>query len=100
MVEPGGISTKQWFGHPRRLATLFFTEMWARFSYYRMLALLILYLVGSTQRPGLGFGVERAAQIYGIYTMLVYLMGIPGGFVADRFLGPYRTVLIGGIIIA
>ncbi len=93
-------SQKQWFGHPRGLATLFFTEMWERFSYYGMRALLILYMVGSTMQPGLGFGEKKAAQIYGIYTMAVYLMGIPGGFVADRFLGHYRAVLIGGIIIA
>jgi POT family proton-dependent oligopeptide transporter len=91
---------KQWFGHPRGLATLFFTEMWERFSYYGMRALLILYMVGSTQKPGLGFGTAKAAQIYGIYTMAVYLMGIPGGFIADRVLGHYRAVLIGGIIIA
>jgi len=100
MVDVGPVSTKQWFGHPRGLATLFFTEMWERFSYYGMRALLILYMVGSTQKPGLGFGVERAAQIYGLYTMLVYLMGIPGGFIADRFIGHYRAVLFGGIIIA
>jgi POT family proton-dependent oligopeptide transporter len=93
-------SQKQWFGHPRGLATLFFTEMWERFSYYGMRALLMLYMVGSTQKPGLGFGTAKAAQIYGIYTMAVYLMGIPGGFIADRFLGHYRSVLIGGIIIA
>jgi POT family proton-dependent oligopeptide transporter len=93
-------SEKQWFGHPRGLATLFFTEMWERFSYYGMRALLILYMVGSTQQPGLGFGEKKAASIYGLYTMLVYLMGIPGGFVADRFLGHYRAVLFGGIIIA
>ncbi len=91
---------EQWFGHPRGLATLFFTEMWERFSYYGMRALLILYMVGSTMQPGLGFGEKKAAQIYGIYTMAVYLMGIPGGFIADRFLGHYRAVLIGGIIIA
>ncbi|HEX9161057.1 MAG TPA: peptide MFS transporter, partial [Thermoanaerobaculia bacterium] len=93
-------SQKQWFGHPRGLATCFFTEMWERFSYYGMRALLILYMVGSTQQPGLGFGEKKAAQIYGIYTMAVYLMGIPGGFIADRFIGHYRAVLIGGIIIA
>ena len=74
--------------------------MWERFSYYGMRALLILYMVGSVQKPGLGFSTERSAHIYGLYTMLVYLMGIPGGFVADRFLGHYRAVLIGGIIIA
>ncbi len=91
---------KQWFGHPRGLATLFFTEMWERFSYYGMRALLILYMVGSTQQPGLGFPEGRAAHIYGLYTMLVYLMGIPGGLLADRYLGHYRAVLIGGTIIA
>jgi proton-dependent oligopeptide transporter, POT family len=91
---------KTWFGHPRGLATLFFTEMWERFSYYGMRALLILYMVGSVQQPGLGFGERRAAMIYGIYTMAVYLSGIPGGWIADRFLGHYRAVFIGGCIIA
>jgi len=91
---------KQWFGHPRGLATCFFTEMWERFSYYGMRALLILYMVGSTQKPGLGFSTAKSAQIYGLYTMLVYLMGVPGGWIADRFLGHYRAVLAGGIIIA
>jgi proton-dependent oligopeptide transporter, POT family len=100
MSEVAVASEKQWFGHPRGLATLFFTEMWERFSYYGMRALLILYMVGSVQQPGLGFGEKRAASIYGAYTMLVYLMGIPGGFLADRWLGHYRAVLIGGIIIA
>ena len=94
------VNQKQWFGHPRGLATCFFTEMWERFSYYGMRALLILYMVGSTQKPGLGFGTAKAAQIYGIYTMAVYLMGVPGGYAADRWLGHYRAVLIGGIIIA
>ena len=82
------------------LATLFFTEMWERFSYYGMRALLILYMVGSVQKPGLGFSTGKAAQIYGLYTMLVYLMGVPGGWIADRFLGHYRAVFIGGVIIA
>src|SRR5688572_24514292 len=94
------IAGKQWFGHPRGLSTLFFTEMWERFSYYGMRALLMLYMVGSTQQPGLGFGVKRATEIYGLYTMCVYLSGIPGGWIADRFLGHYRAVLIGGIVIA
>jgi POT family proton-dependent oligopeptide transporter len=100
MADAVAAGEKQWFGHPRGLATLFFTEMWERFSYYGMRALLILYMVGSVQQPGLGFGEKRAATIYGAYTMLVYLMGIPGGFIADRWLGHYRAVLIGGIIIA
>ncbi|HEX6177721.1 MAG TPA: oligopeptide:H+ symporter, partial [Thermoanaerobaculia bacterium] len=94
------MTDKQWFGHPRGLATLFFTEMWERFSYYGMRALLMLYMVGSVQQPGLGFGERTAAQIYGIYTMAVYLSGMPGGYIADRWLGHYRAVLWGGIIIA
>ena len=100
MSDAAVAAQKQWFGHPRGLATCFFTEMWERFSYYGMRALLILYMVGSTQKPGLGFSTEKSAQIYGLYTMLVYLMGVPGGWIADRFLGHYRAVLIGGIIIA
>jgi proton-dependent oligopeptide transporter, POT family len=91
---------KQWFGHPRGLATLFLTEMWERFSYYGMRGLLFLYMVGSTQQPGLGFGAKHAATVYGVYTMLVYLMGIPGGFIADRWLGHQRAVFVGGVIIA
>jgi proton-dependent oligopeptide transporter, POT family len=93
-------SEKQWLGHPRGLATLYFTEMWERFSYYGMRALLMLYMVGSTQQPGLGFGERRAATIYGVYTMAVYLAGIPGGWIADRWLGHYRAVFVGGVIIA
>jgi len=91
---------KQWLGHPRGLATLFMTEMWERFSYYGMRALLFLYMVGSVSQPGLGFGEKRAGTIYGLYTMSVYLMGIPGGFVADRFLGHRRAVFLGGVLIA
>ena len=98
-VQPAPV-TKQWFGHPRGLATLFFTEMWERFSYYGMRALLTLYMTGSVMQPGLGFPDAKATHIYGLYTMSVYLMGIPGGFIADRFLGHYRAVLLGGIIIA
>ncbi len=91
---------KQWFGHPRGLATLFFTEMWERYSYYGMRALLFLYMVGSVQQPGLGFDEIRAGAIYGWYTFSVYATGLLGGIIADRWLGHYRSVLIGGIIIA
>src|SRR5256886_4800890 len=91
---------KLWFGHPRGLFTCFFTEMWERFSYYGMRALLFLYMVGSVSQPGLGFGEKHAGQIYGLYTMLVYLMGVPGGWIADRFLGHRRAVFVGGVIIA
>jgi POT family proton-dependent oligopeptide transporter len=82
------------------LATLFFTEMWERFSYYGMRALLLLYMVAPVEKGGLGFLTERGASIYGWYTFGVYAASIPGGWLADRFLGLYRAVLIGGIIIA
>src|SRR5258708_31582816 len=80
------VAEKQWFGHPRGLATLFFTEMWERFSYYGMRALLTLYMVGSVMQPGLGFSVEKGTHIYALYTMMVYLMGVPGGWLAHRYL--------------
>lgn len=91
---------KGWFGHPRGLATLFFTELWERFSYYGMRALLVLYMVATPETGGLGYSVEQSAKIYGIYTALVYLTAMPGGWIADRFLGQYKSVLIGGVIIA
>jgi POT family proton-dependent oligopeptide transporter len=87
-------------GHPRGLRTLFFTEMWERFSYYGMRAILILYLTAAVAGGGLGFDNEHAGAVYGWYTSLVYLTALPGGFIADRFLGQRRSVLVGGIIIA
>src|SRR5881409_1578404 len=87
-------------GHPRGLSTLFFTEMWERFSYYGMRAILILYMVASPLAGGLGFDTAKAAGIYGLYTGAVYFTSIPGGFVADRLLGLRRAVLVGGILIA
>jgi POT family proton-dependent oligopeptide transporter len=94
------VAEKQWFGHPRGLATCFFTEMWERFSYYGMRALLILYMVAPVDKGGLAFSTEKGASIYGWYTMGVYAMSVPGGWVADKLLGLYRSVLLGGIIIA
>jgi POT family proton-dependent oligopeptide transporter len=94
------VAEKQWFGHPRGLATCFFTEMWERFSYYGMRALLILYMVAPLDKGGLAFSTEKGASIYGWYTMGVYAMSVPGGWVADKLLGLYRSVLLGGIIIA
>ncbi len=85
------------FGHPRGLATLFFTEMWERFSYYGMRALLLLYMVSPT---GLAFDKGKGAAVYGMVVSLVYLMSIPGGWLADRFLGQRKAVLYGGIAIA
>src|SRR5207237_10725004 len=84
--------------HPRGLSTLFFTEMWERFSYYGMRAFLILYMVAPVARGGLGFADVDAASIYGTYTGSVWAAAIIGGLVADRGLGQYRSVLIGGVL--
>jgi POT family proton-dependent oligopeptide transporter len=90
---------RSFFGHPRGLATLFFTEMWERFSYYGMRALLILFMTAPAAGGGLGFGVAKAGAIYGLYTAMVYLLCLPGGWVADRITGQRRAVLYGGILI-
>lgn len=87
-------------GHPRGLPTLFFTEMWERFSYYGMRALLMLYMVAPPVEGGLGFANNKAGDIYGTYTMMVYMMAIPGGFIADKYIGRKLSILIGGIVIA
>jgi len=87
------------FGHPRGLATLFFTEMWERFSYYGMRAILILFMTASVANGGLGFPVMKAGAVYGFYTAMVYLLALPGGWVADRIFGQRRAVLYGGILI-
>ena len=91
---------RTWFGHPAGLSTLFFTEMWERFSYYGMRAFLILYMTRSIAEGGLGFDDRHAGSIYGTYTGSVWLAAIGGGIIADRWLGAYRSVLWGGIIIA
>ena len=87
------------FGHPKGLFVLFFTEMWERFSYYGMRAILVLYLVTQTtgDNPGLGWTKVEALALYGWYTMLVYVASIPGGWVADRLIGQKKSVLIGGL---
>ena len=88
------------FGHPRGLATLFFTEMWERFSYYGMRGVLILFMVEAIQTGGLGLDTPTAAAIYGLYTAGVYLMALPGGWFADRIIGAKNAVFYGGILIA
>jgi POT family proton-dependent oligopeptide transporter len=88
------------FGHPRGLQTLFFTEMWERFSYYGMRAILLLYMTAAVTAGGMGLNAADGAAIYGAYTAGVYMAAIPGGFVADRLLGLRRAVLWGGILIA
>ena len=91
---------KSFFGHPLGLSTLFFTEMWERFSYYGMRALLILFMTASVQKGGLGFPASRAGAVYGMYTALAYLAALPGGWIADRIMGQRKAVLWGGILIA
>jgi len=100
MTTPAAANGPRWFGHPRGLSTLFFTEMWERFSYYGMRAFLILYMTASAANGGLGFDDKHAASVYGNYVGSVWLTPIVGGLIADRFLGQYRSVLIGGSIIA
>ncbi|WP_159720504.1 peptide MFS transporter [Streptococcus halichoeri] len=92
-------NTKTFFGHPRGLATLFFTEMWERFSYYGMRAILLYYMYYSVSQGGLGMDKITAASIMAIYGSLVYLSSVIGGFISDRILGSRRTVLYGGILI-
>ncbi len=91
---------KSFFGHPRGLATLFFTEMWERFSYYGMRALLLLFMVAGVEHGGLGLSDTEGGAIYGLYTMFVYLLALPGGWLADRFLGLRKSVFYGGCLIA
>src|SRR5207249_4731067 len=91
-IPPTGSS---WFGHTSGLSTLFFTEMWERFSYYGMRGFLFLYMT-----KALGFTDKHAGAVYGNYVSSVWLVAIVGGFVADRWLGQYRSVFVGGAIIA
>lgn len=89
-------------GHPKGLFVLFFTELWERFSFYGMRAILVLYLTAEVgaKNPGLGWDNASALELYGWYTMMVYLMSIPGGLIADRLLGQKKSVLVGGLLIA
>jgi proton-dependent oligopeptide transporter, POT family len=92
--------TATWFGHPRGLSTLFFTEMWERFSYYGMRAILVLFMTNAVVTGGMGLDDVTATAIYGLYTAAVYLVALPGGWIADRLLGLRRSVFWGGCFIA
>jgi POT family proton-dependent oligopeptide transporter len=92
--------TAGWFRHPRGLSTLFFTEMWERFSFYGLKALLILFMTAAVTQGGLGFTDQRAGNVIGWYGFGVYASAIFGGLAADKVFGQYRSVLLGGIIIA
>lgn len=94
-------SKDELWGHPKGLYILFFTELWERFSYYGMRAILVLYLISSASgdNPGFGWDEGDAISLYGTYTMLVYVMSIAGGLIADKLWGQKRTVLIGGLLL-
>src|SRR6476619_3674240 len=103
-APPSGL--EQWtgdrgfFGHPRGLSTLFFTEMWERFSYYGLRPLLVLFMSATIFQGGYGFDRTTASAIVGIYGAFVYLMSLPGGWVADRLLGLRRSIFIGASLIS
>ncbi|MGQ9916381.1 MAG: oligopeptide:H+ symporter, partial [Bryobacteraceae bacterium] len=90
----------RFFGHPAGLSTLFFTELWERFGYYGMRAILVLFMTAAAASGGLGLDPARAYAIYGLYTASVYMASLPGGWIADRILGQQRAVLLGGLLIA
>lgn len=92
--------TDTFFGHPRGLATLFLTEMWERFTFYGMRAVLLLFLVAAVSTGGLGLDDRTGTAIYGLYNAGVYLAALPGGWIADRLVGAQRAVIIGGLGIA
>ena len=94
------VSDQSFFGHPKGLSTLFFTEMWERFSYYGMRAILLLYMVAPLQDGGMNLSTQTGGAIYGLYTMSVYLLALPGGWLADKFFGLRKSVFYGGCIIA
>src|ERR1043166_3098986 len=91
---------RSFVGHPAGLSTLFFTEMWERFSYYGMRAILLLYMTKSFAEGGLAFDERYASLIYGIYVSSVWYLPLVGGWLADKIFGARRAVLLGGIIIA
>src|SRR5512137_117248 len=85
-------------GHPRALSTLFFTEMWERFTFYGMRALLVLFLVDAVESGGYGLDDRTATAIYGLYTAAVFMAALPGGWIADRLIGAQRAVMAGGVL--
>ena len=92
------MAEKTVFGHPRGLFVLFFTEMWERFSYYGMRAILLLFLLDKT-KGGMGLNEGEGGAIYGLYTFSVYLLSLPGGWLADNILGQRKSIWYGGIAI-
>src|SRR3954451_24239635 len=94
-----GVSEQRFFGHPVGLSTLFFTEMWERFSYYGLRPLLVLFMAAALAEGGFGFNRGQASAIVGIYGACVYLASLPGGWIADRLLGLRRAIMTGAVLI-
>src|SRR6266851_4381770 len=105
-IDSGGSSPEPasmdrgFFGHPRGLSTLFFTEMWERFSYYGLRPLLVLFMSTAIMSGGFGIPRSQASAIVGIYAASVYLASLPGGWVADRLLGLRRAIMTGAVLIS
>ena len=99
-VRPTAADDRSFFGHPRGLSTLFFTEMWERFSYYGIRPLLILFMAAALSEGGFGIERTQASAIVGIYAASVYLASLPGGWVADRLLGLRRAIMLGAVLIS
>ncbi len=94
---PSSVDAK--FRHPKGLYVLFTAEMWERFSYYGMRAILILFMTTDMAQEGLGLTTETAGAVYGLYTACVYLMTLPGGWLADNILGQRKAIFYGGVLI-
>lgn len=92
--------TGDFLGHPKGLFLLFGTEMWERFGYYGMRAILVLYLVASVQDGGFGWTPAEALGLYGTFTMAVYVTPLIGGWLADNYIGQRKAIIFGGIIFA
>ncbi|HET6229697.1 MAG TPA: peptide MFS transporter [Longimicrobiaceae bacterium] len=97
---PPRVPEGSFLGHPKGLSTLFFTEMWERFSFYGIRPLLVLFMTAALTRGGFGYDRGEASAIVGIYAASVYLSSLPGGWIADRLLGLRRAVKLGAILIA
>jgi len=99
-LRPTAAEDRSFFGHPRGLSTLFFTEMWERFSYYGIRPLLVLFMAAALNEGGFGIERSQASAIVGIYAASVYLASLPGGWVADRLLGLRRAIMLGAVLIS
>ncbi len=99
-VRSTAAEDRSFFGHPRGLSTLFFTEMWERFSYYGIRPLLVLFMAAALNEGGFGIERTQASAIVGIYAASVYLASLPGGWVADRLLGLRRAIMLGAVLIS